>query len=87
MAQFAGLDVSVRVTSICIVDESGKVIRETKVPSEPAALLAALKGHAATLRRVGAAAAGGSRHGRARLDGDDGEPDRRALLSLAGARA
>jgi hypothetical protein len=53
MAHFAGLDVSVRVTSLCIVDESGRVVREARVPSEPAALVDALKGHAATLRRVG----------------------------------
>jgi transposase len=53
MAHFAGLDVSLRATSICIVDEDGRVVRESKVASEPAALLAALRGHAATLRRVG----------------------------------
>lgn len=53
MAHFAGLDVSVRVTSLCIVDESGRVLRKAGVPSEPAALVDALKGHAATLRRVG----------------------------------
>jgi hypothetical protein len=27
MDHFAGLDVSVKVTSICIVDETGKVVR------------------------------------------------------------
>ncbi|HXO72894.1 MAG TPA: IS110 family transposase, partial [Bradyrhizobium sp.] len=35
---FAGLDVSVKETSICIVDDTGKIVREVKVPSEPEAL-------------------------------------------------
>jgi hypothetical protein len=36
MDHFAGLDVSVKETSICIVDDTGKFVREMKVPSEPA---------------------------------------------------
>jgi hypothetical protein len=36
---FAGLDVSVKATSVCIVDDTGKVVREVKVASEPEALL------------------------------------------------
>src|SRR3974390_1942069 len=43
MDHFAGLDVSVNETSICIVDGAGRIVRETKVASEPEALLAALK--------------------------------------------
>ena len=43
MDHFAGLDVSVKTTSVCIVDDTGKVIREVKVTSEPEALLAVLK--------------------------------------------
>ena len=43
MDQFAGLDVSVKETSVCIVDETGKIVREVKIASEPAALLAVLK--------------------------------------------
>ena len=43
MDHFAGLDVSVKVTSVCIMDDTGKIIREVKVASEPEALLAALK--------------------------------------------
>jgi Transposase len=43
MDHFAGLDVSVNETSVCIVDDSGKIVREVKVPSEPEALLAVLK--------------------------------------------
>jgi hypothetical protein len=43
MDHFAGLDVSVKETSVCIVDDTGKIVREVKVASEPGALLAVLK--------------------------------------------
>jgi hypothetical protein len=35
MDYFAGLDVSVKDTSVCIVDGAGKIVREVKVASEP----------------------------------------------------
>ena len=35
MDYFAGLDVSVKETSVCIVDDTGKIVREVKVASEP----------------------------------------------------
>ena len=35
MDHFAGLDVSVKETNICIVDDAGKIVREVKVASEP----------------------------------------------------
>ena len=35
MDHFAGLDVSVKETSICIVDDTGRIVREVKVASEP----------------------------------------------------
>jgi len=43
MEYFAGLDVSVNDTSVCIVDETGKIVREVKVASEPDALRAVLR--------------------------------------------
>jgi transposase len=43
MDHFAGLDVSVKDTSVCIVDDVGKIVREVKVASEPEALSAVLK--------------------------------------------
>ena len=33
MAHFVGLDVSVTETSVCVVDNAGKVISEQKVPT------------------------------------------------------
>ena len=53
MEHFAGLDVSVKDTSVCIVDDTGKIVREVKVASEPAALLAVLKNPAYRFKRIG----------------------------------
>jgi transposase len=39
MEHYAGLDVSLKETSLCIVDGAGKIIAETKVASEPEALV------------------------------------------------
>ncbi len=35
MAHFVGLDVSVKETAVCVVDEVGEVVSEQKVPTEP----------------------------------------------------
>ena len=35
MKHYAGLDVSVKETSVCVIDEGGTTIREAKVASEP----------------------------------------------------
>ena len=53
MDHFAGLDVSVKDTSVCIVDDTGKIVREVKVASEPTALLAVLKNPAYHFKRIG----------------------------------
>jgi len=53
MEHFAGLDVSVKDTSICIVDGTGKITREVKVASEPDALLLVLKNPAYRFKRIG----------------------------------
>src|SRR5260370_16163615 len=53
MDHFAGLDVSVKETSVCIVDDTSKIVREVKVASEPNALLAALKNPAYHFKRIG----------------------------------
>jgi transposase len=39
MDYYAGIDVSLELSSVCVVDSSGKVVRETKVAREPEALL------------------------------------------------
>jgi transposase len=53
MDHFVGLDVSVKETSICIVDETGKIVREVKTASEPNALLQVLTNPAYRLNRIG----------------------------------
>jgi transposase len=53
MDHFAGLDVSVKDTSVCIVDDTGKIVREVKMASEPEALLAVLSNPAYRLKRIG----------------------------------
>jgi transposase len=40
MNHYAGIDVSLKSSSVCVVDASGKIVREDKVASEPAALIA-----------------------------------------------
>src|SRR5262249_57856827 len=53
MDHFAGLDVSVKETSVCIVDDTGKIVREVKVASEPDALLAVLTNPGYHFKRIG----------------------------------
>ena len=53
MDYFAGLDVSVKDTSVCIVDGTGKLVREVKVASEPDALLQVLRNRAYRFKRIG----------------------------------
>ncbi len=53
MDHFAGLDVSVKETSICIVDDTGRVVREVRVASEPEALLQVLGNPIYRFKRIG----------------------------------
>src|ERR1035437_10391480 len=53
MGHAAGLDVSVKETSVCIVDETGRIVREVKGASESEALLPVLKTPAYHCKRIG----------------------------------
>src|SRR5436309_5545406 len=53
MQHYVGLDVSVKETSVCIIDKAGKVIREVKVATEPVAILAVLTEEPLALERIG----------------------------------
>jgi|SRR5262245_4084442 len=53
MQHYVGLDVSVKETSVCIVDKAGKVIREVKVATKPAEILAVLTEEALAIERIG----------------------------------
>ncbi len=53
MEHYAGIDVSLECSSVCVVDGSGKIIRETKIASEPAALIGWLGSLGFGLGRIG----------------------------------
>src|SRR5215470_19839143 len=51
--QYVGLDVSLKETSICVVDESGKVVWRGRTDSTPQAIAEAIKKHARHVVRIG----------------------------------
>ena len=53
MEHYAGIDVSLERASVCVVDATGRIVRETKVPSEPEALVGFFRQLGLPLTRVG----------------------------------
>jgi transposase len=53
MECYAGIDVSLKGSSICVVDATGKIVRETKVPSEPEPLVASFRQLGRPMTRIG----------------------------------
>ena len=53
MKHHAGLDVSVKETAICVVDEAGKIVREAKVATEPGTIMGVLSTEDLAVERVG----------------------------------
>ena len=53
MTYYAGIDVSLQDSSICVVDENGKIIREAKVPSDPESLAAYFREIGFVISRIG----------------------------------
>jgi len=53
MNHYAGIDVSLECSSVCVVDASGKIVREGKVASEPEALIAWFGSLGLGLTRIG----------------------------------
>ena len=53
MDYYAGIDVSLELSSVCILDATGQIVREAKVASEPDVLATFLAGLGLPLTRVG----------------------------------
>ena len=53
MEHYAGIDVSLEFSSVCVVDTTGRILREGKLASEPEALIGWLRGLGLELVRVG----------------------------------
>ncbi len=53
MGYFAGLDVSLEETAVCIVDEAGQIVREARAASEPEALVAFFRACGMEMERIG----------------------------------
>jgi transposase len=50
---YAGIDVSLELSSVCVVDAQGKIVKEAKVASEPEALVSFFKGLGFPMERIG----------------------------------
>ena len=53
MSLFAGLDISVKTTAICVVDKNGHVLLETSVDSHPQAIAERLVAAGSSFERIG----------------------------------
>src|ERR687893_1395111 len=53
MEYFAAIDVSLELSSVCVVDGTGRIVREAKVASEPDALARHLRESGLVLTRIG----------------------------------
>ena len=53
MEHYVGLDVSLKLTSICVVNETGSIVREGVVDSDPEAIAAFVRSNAPNVVRIG----------------------------------
>jgi transposase len=53
MKHYAGIDVSLESSSVCVVDAEGRIVREDKVASEPETLIAWFESLAVAVERIG----------------------------------
>ena len=53
MNYYAGIDVSLKSSSIAVVNANGEIVRETKVPTDPIPLIEWLRGCGLPLERIG----------------------------------
>src|SRR5262249_28117960 len=53
MEHYAGIDVSLEQSSVCVVDDRGRIVREGKVASDPEALIGWFGSHGIELSLIG----------------------------------
>lgn len=53
MDHYAGIDVSLELSSVCVVDGEGRIVRESQVASDPQALVAWFKALGFPMKRIG----------------------------------
>lgn len=53
MKQYAGIDVSLEASSVCVVDADGRIVREAKILSEPDILIDWFIQHGTKMERIG----------------------------------
>ena len=53
MEHYAGIDVSLERSSVCVVDATGRIVREDKVASEPEALVGFFRQLGVAVTRIG----------------------------------
>src|SRR6476660_4847614 len=81
MEHHAGIDVSLERSSVCVVDATGRIVREAKVASEPEALVDFFRRLGLPLARVGLEAGPLSQWLHAGLAGARGGPRWRSPAS------
>jgi transposase len=53
MKHYAGIDVSLELSGVCVVDAQGKIVKEGKIASEPEALVSFFEGLGFPMKRIG----------------------------------
>ncbi len=53
MIHYAGIDVSLKCSSVAVVDDKGKIVREAKVPTEPTAVIEWFRSCGLPVERIG----------------------------------
>jgi transposase len=53
MEHYAGINVSLELSSVCVVDTQGKIVKEAKVASEPEALVPFFKALGFAVKQIG----------------------------------
>ena len=53
MENYAGIDVSLELSSVCVVDAQGRILKEAKVASEPDALVELFETLGFAVKRIG----------------------------------